>query len=90
VGGRREYGSHGSLDVMGRDREHREHLLAMFPPPSLGEGPAAVSTLTRPTHFNHQVRAMNNQVTCMYQYRIPDSTSRFIADPDPPLYRTKQ
>jgi len=49
VGGRREYGSHGSLDVMGRDRET---LLAMFPASS-GEGPAAVSTLTRPNHYNH-------------------------------------
>jgi len=41
--GRREYGSHGSLDVMGRDREA---LMAMFP--STTDGPAAVSTLTRP------------------------------------------
>ena len=39
---RREYGSHGSLDMMGREG------LGGFP----GEGPVAVSTLTRPGHYN--------------------------------------
>ena len=39
---RREYGSHGSLDMMGRE------ALGAFP----GEGPVAVSTLTRTGHYN--------------------------------------
>ena len=39
---RREYGSHGSLNMMGREG------LAGFP----GEGPVAVSTLTRAGHYN--------------------------------------
>ena len=42
----REYGSHGSLDVMGR-----ENMLAMFPP-NQDCGPVAVSTLTRQPHQN--------------------------------------
>ena len=42
-GARREYGSHGSLDVMGRGREEQSGL-GLFP---TSEGPAAVSTLTR-------------------------------------------
>lgn len=39
---RREYGSHGSLDMMGRE------VLTGFP----AEGPVAVSTLTRTGHYN--------------------------------------
>ena len=39
---RREYGSHGSLNMMGRE------VLNGFP----GEGPVAVSTLTRTGHYN--------------------------------------
>ena len=42
-GARREYGSHGCLDVMGRGREEQS-ALGLFP---TSEGPAAVSTLTR-------------------------------------------
>ena len=42
-GARREYGSHGSLDVMGRGRDEQS-ALGLFP---TSEGPAAVSTLTR-------------------------------------------
>ena len=45
-GARREYGSHGSLDVMGRGREEQAGL-GLFP---TSEGPAAVSTLTRYYH----------------------------------------
>ena len=44
-GARREYGSHGSLDVMGRgSRDQEQSALGLFP---ASEGPAAVSTLTR-------------------------------------------
>jgi hypothetical protein len=52
-GGRREYGSHGSLDVMGRREEHGGGL-GLFP---TSEGPAAVSTLTRPGQaaYSHSV-----------------------------------
>ena len=69
MNGKREFGSHGSLEVMGR--HHPAHLpsSAMLPGgPSAGgglhhqshhnnthnlhhEGPAAVSTLTRPSNF---------------------------------------
>ena len=43
-GARREYGSHGSLDVMGRGGREEQSALGLFP---TSEGPAAVSTLTR-------------------------------------------
>ena len=63
VHGKREFGSHGSLEVAGRGLPSSIHpptgLPSSFhPPPVLpgpGEGPAAVSTLTRPTHFNGQL-----------------------------------
>ena len=47
-GSRREYGSHGSLDVMGRREEPTG--LGLFP---TSEGPAAVSTLTRHSVLSH-------------------------------------
>ena len=50
---RREYGSHGSLDMMGRGLTHGGEAVSgaalnggMFAQP--GDGPVAVSTLTRP------------------------------------------
>ena len=59
MNGKREFGSHGSLEVMGRHHPGALHPAGLLPggvPGGAGhhhhhDGPAAVSTLTRPSNF---------------------------------------